>query len=199
MSHEPLELHDAICDAFCRGINFIHPWCTRFFGLLHLLHEKLKKPATFKFLTKWLGFQRKVEKWWLYTFHLRDDRFWEEMESEPFRFSLPCCQPYSSRPEVLHSFPHTNINDCWRSCSGWCPGFFTAPSSQQLSNPIFVSDCQCCDEAGRKSPVELSSSFPPRLLLTVLLLVDALAWQPGFGVPLDNVHTHKQTQKERDI
>lgn len=58
---------------------------------------------------------------------------------------------------------------------------------------------QCYGEAGQRSPVELPSGLPRRVLLTVLLLVHALAWQPGFGMPLDRhtyTHTHTGIHKQ---
>lgn len=49
-----------------------------------------------------------------------------------------------------------------------------------------ISSCQASwGNVGQRSPVELSCGLSCRPLLTVFLLVNTLARQPGFGVPLD--------------
>lgn len=102
-----------------------------------------------------------------------------------------------TQPCILPSLHWYAINKCfaWPWC--WCPGLFSAPRTRPLSKLSVVRHRQCCGEAGQRSPVELSSGLPSRPLLTVVLLLPALACQPGFRVPLDNQHTQTHTHTHR--
>lgn len=62
-----------------------------------------------------------------------------------------------------------------------------------LLNLSVVRRQRDCADTGQRLPVKLSSSLPPRSLLSVILLLHTLTCEPGLGVPLQHMtHTSRR-------